>query len=75
MPYPRNLEHYSNLITVQNFPRDFAPLISEHYATLKELECYYSYEDALNMLEILAVKISNDYTIQKQQQDKISRMR
>lgn len=55
------------MIAVLNFPRDFAPLISEHYATLKELEEYYSYEDALNLLEVWAVKVSNDYLIQKQQ--------
>ncbi len=75
MQYPKSSEHYSNLIEVLNFPKDFAPLISEHYATLKELEEYYSFEDALNLLEILGVKISNDYLIQKQQQDKISKMR
>ena len=63
------------MIEVRNFPKDFAPLISEKYATLKELECYYSYEDALNMLEILAVKISNDYLIHKQQQAKYNMQR
>ena len=52
---------------MQNFPKDFAPLIYEHYATLKELEEYYSFEDALNLLEVWAVKVSNDYIIQKQQ--------
>ena len=63
------------MIEVRNFPKDFAPLISEKYATLKELECYYSYEDALNLLEIWAVKVSNDYLIHKQQQAKYNMQR
>ena len=73
MQYPRQTEHYSNLIEVRNFPKDFAPLISEHYATLRELEEYYSYEDALDLLEVLAVRISNDYLISKQQQERMNR--
>jgi len=40
----------------------FTPLIHEHYATLKELEQYYSFEDALNLLEIWAVYASNEQT-------------
>lgn len=71
MKYPRQNESYSNLIEVRNFPKDFAPLISERYATLKELEEYYSFEDALDLLEIWAVKVSNDYLIAKQQQEKM----
>lgn len=73
MHYPRSNEHYSNLISVKNFPKDFAPLIIEKYATLRELEEYYSYEDALDLLEVYAVKVSNDYLIQKQQQEKFNR--
>lgn len=30
-------------------------LLARSMATLKELETYYSYEDALNMLEVLKV--------------------
>lgn len=34
-------------------------------ATLKELETYYSYEDMLNMLEVLRVDAVNQERIQK----------
>lgn len=36
-------------------------MISEHVATLKELETYYSYEDALNILEAVLVARVNEY--------------
>lgn len=35
-------------------------LIGEKIATLKELETYYSYEDALNLAEVLMVKSHNE---------------
>jgi hypothetical protein len=49
-----------HFIQTQNFSRLFAPLIQEHYATLRELEQYYSYEDAMNLLECLYVARTNE---------------
>jgi hypothetical protein len=48
------------MLEVLNFPSMFVPLVREHYATLRELEEYYSFEDALNLLEIWAVNEVND---------------
>jgi hypothetical protein len=36
-------------------------IISRNMATLKELETYYSYEDALNMLEVITVNNANEW--------------
>jgi hypothetical protein len=36
-------------------------IISQKLATLRELEEYYSYEDALNMLEVISVNNCNEY--------------
>lgn len=41
-------------------PAIAAPLIVNQYATLQELETYYSLEDALNLIEALRVKIYNE---------------
>lgn len=35
--------------------------MGERLATLRELEEYYSYEDALNMAEVIQVKGHNEY--------------
>lgn len=35
-------------------------IIGERLATLQELETYYSYEDALNMAEVLQVRHYNE---------------
>ena len=40
-------------------------MIQNHYATLRELEEYYSYEDALNLLECWAVQSVNEYIASK----------
>ena len=60
-------------LEVVNFPQDFAPLIREHYCTLKELDTYYSYEDALDMLEIWAVAQVNEQLVAQAYQSKIKR--
>lgn len=49
----------------------FVPLIREHYATLKELETYYSFEDALNLLEIWGVNASNEHTYYESMKNKV----
>jgi hypothetical protein len=36
-------------------------IISQKLATLRELEEYYSYEDALNMIEVISVNNANEY--------------
>jgi hypothetical protein len=59
------------MLEVLNFPSMFVPLVREHYATLRELEEYYSFEDALNLLEIWAVNEVNadlQYEQMKRQQ-------
>lgn len=38
-----------------------ASIIGQHMATLHELDTVYSYEDALNMSEILIVKNYNEW--------------
>jgi hypothetical protein len=45
---------------VKNVPAIFVPIIREHYASLRELEEYYSFEDAINLLEIWAVQTCNE---------------
>jgi len=35
-------------------------IVGEKLATLKELETWYSYEDALNMAEIIMVQRNNE---------------
>lgn len=39
--------------------------MANHLATLKELETYYSYEDMLNLLEVLRVDTANQERIQR----------
>lgn len=41
-----------------------------HYATLQELETYYSLEDALNLLEVLRVQIYNERVSNKRAEAK-----
>lgn len=36
-------------------------VISKRYATLQELETYYSLEDVLNFMEIIAIDNYNEY--------------
>lgn len=36
-------------------------LVSNNLATIKELEKYYSYDDALDLLEVLRVKNYNEW--------------
>ena len=40
-------------------------IVGERLATLRELEEYYSYEDALNMAEVIQVKGYNEYVTAK----------
>ena len=35
-------------------------IVGEKLATLKELQTWYSYEDALNMVEIIMVRNNNE---------------
>ena len=35
-------------------------VVSSKYATMKELETYYNYEDLLNFIEIIAVNAFNE---------------
>ena len=74
--YSIPLKYQGGLLVVAKSPEPVyqsnGPIL---YATLKELECYYSYEDALNLLEVWAVKVSNDYLIHKQQQAKYNMQR
>lgn len=39
-----------------------------HLATLRELETYYSFEDALNLLEVLRVQTYNERVSHKRAQ-------
>ena len=59
------------LLEVKNVPSMFVPIIREHYATLKELENYYSFEDALNLLEIWAVQTCNEQTQKERLQQQL----
>jgi hypothetical protein len=36
-------------------------IISQKLATIRELEEYYSYEDALNMIEVISVNSHNEW--------------
>ncbi len=40
-------------------------ILGERLATLRELEEYYSYEDALNLAEVIQVKGHNEYVTAK----------
>ena len=42
-----------------------ALVIGERLATLRDLETYYSYEDALNMAEIVMVRRNNEHAAYK----------
>jgi hypothetical protein len=45
-------------------------VVREGLATMRELDEYYSYEDALNMAEILNVRSYNDWLAHKDAQRK-----
>lgn len=42
-----------------------ALVIGERLATLRELQTWYSYEDALNMAEVIMVKSNNEAAAMK----------
>ena len=44
-------------------PRPLALVISRQLATLDDLQTRYSYEDALNLLEIIQVNNYNEYLL------------
>ena len=44
----------------QNISALTALIVGERLATMRELETWYSYEDALNMAEILQVRNHNE---------------
>lgn len=47
-----------------------ALVISQRFATLKELETYYSYEDLLDMCEIIYINNINDNLMYKDMEKK-----
>jgi len=47
-----------------------AALIAHNYATLKELQTYYSYTDMLDMFEVLTVKNYNEWFLMEEQKKK-----
>lgn len=48
------------MLEALNVPADFVPLIREHYCTIRELQEFYSLEDAMDMQEIWAVTALNE---------------
>ena len=47
-------------IKTKNISPLIAVVISSKYATMRELEEYYNYEDLLNFIEIIAVNAFNE---------------
>lgn len=52
-------------------PPIFGILISNKLATLKELDEYYTYEDAINLLDIVQTDTYNQRIIQQNYNEKI----
>jgi hypothetical protein len=42
-----------------------AGLVAHRFATLAELQTVYSYEDALNMYEVLTIRNYNEWVVQE----------
>ena len=53
-------------MSTKNISPLIAAVISHRYASMRELETYYSYEDMLNFLEIIAVDAYNEYQDQRE---------
>lgn len=59
-----------------NLPSGFGAIISRRLASAKELETYYSYDDALDFMEIISVDNYNKWACAeelKKNQKKIGR--
>lgn len=68
--YDGQAGRYSFLKKYVNVSNMTALVISQRFATLKELETYYSYEDLLDMCEIIYINNINENLMYKDMEKK-----
>lgn len=70
---PRPESGGAPVVRTVNLPPVFSELIAERYCTLRDLQEYYSYQDALDLFEVLTVNRVNDIAAREHARKKAPR--